>query len=166
MDVIECENFNLDRAEITRLVNKESGYKIKHVPSWYFDTVATGSIDLITATWVLNEINVAGILWLMSHSSRVLRKDGYLYIRDSSKLKPLRHAINYDELLLKMGFEEVGRLDVRNRIDLHGIPRAYRKKTESVFSFEELFDSCLGKFAVTVHGGAYMQNMPSHLNKG
>ncbi|GAG14298.1 unnamed protein product, partial [marine sediment metagenome] len=156
LNLIECEELNLNHSAISDLVNKSSEYKIKHVPSWYFDMIADQSIDLITATWVLNELNAAGILWLMSHSSRVLRKGGYFYIRDSSELKPLRHSINYDKLLLKMGFSEVARLHVTNRINFFGIPRVYRKKTNSIFSFEELVDSCLGKFVVTSHGGGYI----------
>ena len=42
----------------------------------------------------------------------------------------------------------------------YGIPRAYRKETDSIFSFDELVDSCLGRFAVTAHGGDYIQNIP------
>ncbi|MFH1593951.1 MAG: hypothetical protein ABID09_04575 [Candidatus Omnitrophota bacterium] len=160
LDVVECENFNLSESSIKALVNKHPEYRLKHIPSWHFGIVESGSIDLITATWVLNEINSAGILWLMSQTSRVLRKGGYLYIRDSSKLKPLRHSINYDKLLPKIGFAEVGRLRARNRVDLHGIPRAYQKIKDCESSFEELVNLCLGKFAVTTHGGGYVQNMP------
>lgn len=157
LDIIECENFDLDKKEISKLVNKSPEYRIKHVPSWYFDVVADKSIDLITATWVLNEVSAPGILWLVSHSSRVLRKGGYFYIRDSSRLKPFRHSIDYDGLLDKIGFVKVSSLDVRNRIDLHGIPRIYRKKTDSGVCFDELVEMCLGKFTVTAHGGSYAQ---------
>lgn len=161
LDLIECENFNLNRSEMSKLVNSSGKYRIKHVPSWHFGLINEKTIDLVTATWVLNEVTFSGIMWLMSHCSRVLKKGGYLYIRDSSKLKPLRHQINYDELLINLGFKEAGRVNVRNRIDLHGIPRAYYKDTESSYSFLELVDKCIGKFGITVHGGNYVQNLPS-----
>lgn len=83
--------------------------------------------DLVTATWVLNELNMAGIVYLLSHCVRTLRVDGYFYIRGSGKRKPGRHDINYDALLLEFGFEEVKRLLVRNRVDFYGVPRMYRK---------------------------------------
>lgn len=159
LDLVECENFEVTHEAMSKELNQSNNYKIKHCPSWFFPLVEQQSIDLITATWVLNEISFSGILWLMSHSSRVLRSGGYLYIRDSSKLKPGRHAINYDEMLNKIGFVEIARLNVRNRIDYYGVPRVYQKKTDSAYSFEELSESFLGKFAVTAHGGEYVQNL-------
>ena len=167
LDLVECENFNLDRKAIAELVNNdtERKYRIKHVPSWYFDVIADQSIDLVTASWVLNEVAIAGILWLMSQTSRVLKRGGYVYLRDSMKLKPLRHMINYDELLVKMGFAEVHKSNVVNRVDFYGIPRVYRKETDKSYTFEELVDSCLGHFAVTTHGGALVQNMPKEQPK-
>lgn len=158
LDLIECENFNLSFPEISSLVNKENRFRIKHIPSWYFAVIADNAIDLVTATWVLNEVNEAGILWLLSNVSRVLHKGGYLYIRDSARLKPMRHSIDYDKLLSKLKFAEVGRLKVKNRVDFFGVPRAYQKKSDRSYSFEELVDMCLGRFAVTAHGGAYIQN--------
>ena len=165
LDLVECENFNLDSETMSVELNQNSNYRVKHVPSWMFPLVQEKSIDLITATWVLNEINFSGILWLISHSSRVLRQGGYFYIRDSSKLKPKRHPINYDDLLIKMGFAEIGRLNVRNRIDYFGIPRAYQKRTDAAYSFDELAEACLGQFAVVLHGGDYVQNLESIPNR-
>jgi len=165
LDLVECENFNLDRSKISSFVNSSSDYKIKHIPTWHFDMIEKASIDLITATWVLNEVNTSGILWLLSHASKVLRKEGYFYMRDSSKLKPLRHSIDYDELLTKMGFVESGRLNVQNRINFHGLPRAYQKMTDTVYSFDELVETCLGKFAITAHEGDYIQNVPPSSEK-
>ena len=82
-----------------------------------------------------------------------------LYIRDSENLKPMRHNINYDNLLLERGFEKVARLDVENRVNFFGIPRIYRKVKEGSWSFDEFVDSYLGKFAITSHGGSYNQNL-------
>lgn len=160
LDLIECENFNVSESEMRKLVNGSTKYRIKHIPSWHSGLIDDHSIDLVTATWVLNELTASGIMWLISQCTRVLKKGGYFYIRDSSKLKPLRHQINYDELLVSLGFKEVGRANVRNRIDLHGIPRAYCKETEKSIGFLELVDKCIGKFGITVHGGDYVQNLP------
>lgn len=158
LDLIECENFDLSEERIVDELTSSS-YKIKHCPSWYFPLISNESLDLITATWVLNEVNFSGILWLIAHGTRVLRQDGYFYIRDSGKLKPNRHSISYDELLVKLGFVEVARLNIRNRVDYYGTPRVYQKKAETNYSFEELVDLTLGKFAVTVHGADYAQNI-------
>ncbi|MBI4063327.1 MAG: methyltransferase domain-containing protein [Elusimicrobia bacterium] len=160
LDTIECENFGLNEGAIVAELNNKNQYRIKHVPSWLFPLVSTESIDLVTATWVLNEVSFAGILWLMANASRALRQGGYVYIRDSGKLKPGRHSISYDNLLTDIGFEEIERLKItKNRLDYYGVPRLYQKKTGQSYSFEELVERFLGKFAVVSHGGSYIQNM-------
>ena len=55
-------------------------------------------------------------------------------------------------------------LDVKNRVDMHGIPRAYRKKTSRRLSFMEVFDMCVDRFSVTAHAGAYMQDAAKRKN--
>lgn len=159
LDPIECENFGLDYAALEEQLNSDNSYRIKHLPSWHAPLVNSDSIDLVTASFMLNEVTYSGILWLLSHASRLLRKGGFFYIRDSSKLKPGRHSINYDHVLVDLGFVEVGRLDVRNRVDFYGIPRIYRKQSEAAPSFDELVDRYLGRFALVSIGGEYDQNL-------
>lgn len=159
LDPIECENFGLDYAALEEQINSDNSYRIKHLPSWHAPMVNRNSIDLVTASFVLNEVSYSGILWLLSHASRLLRKGGYFYIRDSGKLKPGRHSVNYDEVLVALGFAQVGRLEVRNRIDFYGIPRIYQKQTEESSSFDDLVERYLGRFAVVSHGGEYNQNL-------
>lgn len=157
-DPISAEKINGYNREVGALVN-DSRFKITHVPSWYAEDIKSQTVDLVTATWVLNEVSPAGITWLLSHSLRSLKMGGYFYIRDSHKLKPNRHAVNYDELLQKYGCERVKELEVTNRVDMFGIPRAYQKKKEFNLGFEEFFDQLYGRFAITVHQGEYMQNL-------
>ena len=129
------------------------------MPSWSFGCVRDASIDLVSATWVLNEVTTSGILWLISHATRVLRKGGYVYLRDSELRKPLRHNINYDQLLQELGFSEVAHLDVTNRVDYYGVPRAYQKTTDTHTTYENLCRDNLSKFAVESHGGALVQDL-------
>jgi hypothetical protein len=129
-----------------------------HIPSWKFPVIDDNYFDLVTATWVLNEVNHAGIIWLLGGSIRTLKVGGYFYIRDSGKLKPGRHDIDYDALVLNQGFEEVKRLPVQNRVDLFGIPRMYRKTKQTlVLGFDELYDQVMGRFRVSAQTGNYNQ---------
>lgn len=159
LDLIECENFHIGNSDLEEMLKKGSGYRIKHVPSWKFPLIEAASIDLFTATFVLNELNYAGILWILSNASRTLRKGGYFYIRDSTILKPGMHAIEYDNVLLKMGFEKVAQLEYQNRLDHYGIPRLYQKADDAQFSFEEMVNMCLGKFASVAGGGNRAYNL-------
>ena len=131
---------------------------VRLVPSWHLGLLAHGSVDLVSATWVLNEVTPAGICWLLHHIARLVRVGGYVYIRDSGRRKPLRHDLDYDAALSAFGFEEVGRLDIRNRVDMHGIPRIYGRGKREAPSFEEVFETHFGRFAVTAHGGSHAQD--------
>ena len=147
IDVVECENFYLNSKQIHDNIY-DNQYRIKQIPSWYFDTLDANSIDLITATFMLNELSEAGLLWLLSNASKVLKEGSYLYIRDSGKLKPGRNKIDYDKLLEIMGFKLVKKLDLINRVDLHGIPRLYQKTNNKSYSYQYLLDKCFGHFYV------------------
>ena len=155
MDFVAAETFGVPDSKLVEIVGYR-GEGIVHVPSWKFPVIDDNYFDLVTATWVLNEVNHAGILWLISGSVRTLKVGGYLYIRDSGKRKPGRHDVDYDALLMSLGLEEVGRLQVQNRIDFHGVPRMYRKtKVTIVPSFDELVDRTLGHFGISAQSGAY-----------
>lgn len=158
LDTIECENYQLQDTAIISEIQKEV-YKIKHIPSWRFPWLADESMDLMSATFVLNELNYAGILWIVSNASRVIKKGGYLYIRDSEILKPGTHTINYDDVLEKIGFQKVRELRFENRHDYFGIPRAYRKSCSQTVTFEELVDMCLGKYASVAAGSNLAYNL-------
>ncbi len=158
LDVVECENFQIPVDQIKREL-ADNRYAIKHVPSWRFPLLTTGSMDILSACYVLNELNYSGLLWLLSEGSRVLHKGSYFYIRDSSILKPGMHTINYDEALKKLGFEEVARLRLQNRHDFYGVPRVYQKMTDDIYSFDDLVDMFLGKFAAVAGGSNRAYNL-------
>jgi len=159
LDVLAAESMEIPAEKISNLISSDD-FSIKQVPSWYFANIKSGSHDLVTATTVLNELNSAAIVHMLAQSCRVLRKGGYLYIRDSAKLKPGRHSVNYDKVLTEhLGFELVHWLDVKNRVDMFAIPRLYRKVRHIENDFDSLFDLLLGREAVTSHGGEYIQNL-------
>ena len=104
LDVLAAESMELapEKLENEILSNK---YAIKQIPSWFFKKIEDTSYNLVTATNVLNELNTSAIIYMLANSNRVLQKNGYVYIRDSGKLKPGRHLIDYDRVLIEhMGF--------------------------------------------------------------
>lgn len=137
-DVIDAEHIECNKDEINKEINCNDKYFIIHLPSWYFEELNSCTIDLVTATWMLNEVSYSGILWLLANSIRALKKGGYFYIRDSGKLKPNGHSINYDDLLKSLDFILVNKADVKNLIDYYGVPRVYQKTTNNSFCWEDL----------------------------
>ena len=61
-------------------------------------------------------------------------------IRDSHRVKPNRHQLRYDEVLAELGYERVAHLDVKNRVDMFGIPRIYQKTKHEALSFDDMFE--------------------------
>ena len=159
LDPIECETFQLTSEDIQKQLNGRSVFRIKHVPSWKFPLIASDAMDLLTATFALNELNYSGILWILAQASRVLRKNSYFYIRDSNILKPGMHSIEYDKVLTKIGFEKTAQLEFKNRHDYYGIPRLYRKVSDKEYTFDEMVEMCLGKYASVASGGNLAYNL-------
>jgi SAM-dependent methyltransferase len=158
LDLVDCETFEMDEAALAAELARADRYAIRHVPSWHFGLLAAASADLVSATWVLNEVTPAGITWLLHHAARVLKPGGFFYIRDSGLRKPLRHDLDYDDTLVRLlGFTACPHVAVRNRIDMHGLPRAYRRGDKAAPGFDDLFEQLFGRNSVAAHGGAYMQ---------
>ena len=152
-DVIDAEHLECSFQKIKDNINVKTKYKVKHIPSWYFGEIDDLSIDLVSATWMLNEVSYSDIFWLMSNAIRVLKKGGYFYVRDSEKLKPHGHSVQYDQLLQKLGFKLINRADVKNLIDYYGVPRVYEKTDDSVYTWEDLVKICVPKHVSVATGG-------------
>jgi|TARA_Y100000294_G_scaffold178031_1_gene206615 hypothetical protein len=158
-DCVDAETFGLTWEEIGKHIKSQDSLGIKLVPSWMFELVPDNSIDLVTATFMLNEMSLAGILWLISNCTRVMRKGSYFYINDNNKqkdekkLKPFRVSMDYDKFLTKIGFKEVKRMNMINRVNYRGSPRIFIKDSDKTFNYDELVDMHVGKFAVTGHSG-------------
>ena len=124
-DIIEYEQFGLSKKSI-----KGSENEVWQLPTWHLNKI-NDSLDLIIATFMLNEVSTIGLLYLIFYATRILKKNGLFYIRDSAKLKPDRHNINYDELLIKLGFERLVHHKFINRKNFFGEPRIYQKKIDA-----------------------------------
>lgn len=158
MDLLGAESMEVPIEKLKKLICEN--FAIKQIPSWFFQYIPSESYDLLTATTVLNELNIAAIIYMLAESSRVIKEGGYFYIRDSAKLKPGRHHIDYDNVLTQhLGFELVQWLDVKNRVDMFAIPRLYKKIKSIRLDFESLFETLVGRNAVTSHGSDYAQNL-------
>ena len=133
-DCIAAELMGLEKSEVRSQMASDK-YKVVHTPSWYFPEVADGCADLVTATWMLNEVSYSGVLWLATHSHRALKKGGYFYVRDSQKKKG--HDLDHDEVLKKLGFELVHQANVTNLVDYYGVPRVYKKVDDKTYTYNE-----------------------------
>jgi hypothetical protein len=65
LDSVDCEMVGGLNDGLSTELSNQNKYKLKLVPS--------KSVDLVTATWVLNEVTPAGICWLIHHAMRGLK---------------------------------------------------------------------------------------------
>lgn len=158
LDVLAAESMELapEKLENEILSNK---YAIKQIPFWFFEKIEDNSYNLVTATNALNELNTSAIIYMLANSNRVLQKNGYVYIRGSGKLKPGRHLIDYDRVLIEhMGFELIHWLNVQNRVDMYAVPRIYKKVKNVELTFGELFDLLINRETTLSQGLDFAQN--------
>ena len=149
-DCLEMEQFGV----VPEKIQGKAG-EVLHIPGWHLPKLQD-NIDCVLATFMLNETTTTGCLFLLYQASRLLKEEGIFYLRDSDKLKPARHMVNYDNVLIDLGFECAKRYDFKNRVDFFGVPRVYKRRrvvdTASI-SFEAFCQKFVGKFEITSQGG-------------
>ncbi|KLN58954.1 hypothetical protein WH96_20235 [Kiloniella spongiae] len=112
---------------------------IYHLPSWRLDLVGANQIDLITAVFVLPEINEFALLDFVKQANRMVRDGGYIYLRDhlyhsGEDNHSGAHRFNTEELLSASGFQLIYQGKYKDNIDIYGIPRIYKKTGKSFCS--------------------------------
>ena len=103
-----------------------------HIPSWRLDLLEDGGIDLLMAVFVLPEVNEFALIEFIKQAKRVVRKGGYIYLRDhlyhtGNNNHKGAHQLNTEQLLTEAGFNLLYQGDYKDNVDIYGIPRIYQK---------------------------------------
>lgn len=100
-----------------------------HLPGWRHDLLPDGFFDAVLCVQVLPELNETILFHTLQVIRRVLRPGGVLYIRDHASAWHPGHQQDLDGLLPGLGFELEFAPRWRDRNDVHGLPRVYRRTT-------------------------------------
>lgn len=100
-------------------------HDVVHLPTWRFDLVPDQSVDLAMAVQVLRELPRRLVIHVLAELGRVIKPGGALYIRDHVRHDPNQMPI--DTLLLANGFVLEFAPYVKDRVEIHGLPRIWRK---------------------------------------
>ncbi|MFN8277452.1 MAG: putative sugar O-methyltransferase [Chitinophagales bacterium] len=119
-------------------LNKESGFY--HLPTWRYDLIPSGSLDLVICVQVLPELSSELVRKMISEFSRMLKPGGMIYIRDHKDKWVPAGKVDKDAVLLKNGFVKEYEGHVMDKEDIHGIPRIWRKKDPKVMASQERTD--------------------------
>jgi len=105
---------------------------IYHLPSWRTDLIPPDSFDLALCVMVLPELNATLTKWIIGEFYRILKPGAMLYLRDHGQSVKLASSYDFDSHLLNHGFSLEYKPHVIDLVDIHGIPRIYRKNDPDV----------------------------------
>jgi len=95
-----------------------------HLPTWRLDLLPDKYFDMITCVQVLQEISKETLHYVLSQFRRIIKKGGFLYIRDNEFWTPT-HKIRVGRELFKQGWELVFRYTGEEGKDIEGVPRLW-----------------------------------------
>lgn len=107
---------------------------IYHLPTWRADLLPDSFFDMVICAQVLQELHPKLLRFAIEMFRRVLKPGGALYIRDHDQAFQPVHKLDLNKYLPKNGFELEFRPHVIDRVDVHGIPRIWRRRDPKVVS--------------------------------
>lgn len=107
-------------------------HDVVHLPTWCLSLIPDGTADLISCVQVLKELPGELLPWLLPHFARIAQPAGALYIRDHLQLHNPNH-MPIDLLTQAAGFALEFAPMIRDRAEIHGLPRIWRKVDPSLY---------------------------------
>ncbi len=101
-------------------------HDVIHLPTWRFDLVPDGSVDMVSCIQVIKELPGPLVPDILKFFARVTTACGAVYIRDHQQFHNPNH-MPVDLLLQANGFDREFAPHWRDRIEIHGLPRIWRK---------------------------------------
>ena len=105
---------------------------IFHLPSWELPTLDKEYFDIIIFSHILPELPEETFEKVFPMLMDLIRPDGFLYIRDHGIWWQPGHLYDVDKILTENGFILEYSLYARDKNDIHGIPRIYRKLSKDI----------------------------------
>lgn len=134
LSLLKPQNFHeyFDYEFLNKKIKIKQKNCIYHIPTWKMKIIEKESVDLITSVFVLPEINEFALKNFINESQRVIKRNGYLYIRDhlyqtGEKNHKGAHKLNTEKELTENGFKLIFKSDYKDNIDIYGTPRIYKK---------------------------------------
>jgi SAM-dependent methyltransferase len=105
---------------------------IHHLPTWRHDLLPDNHFDLAPAVQVLPELSERLATFAVQLIYRVLAPGGRLYVRDHAEAGTGPNCVDYRPILLATGYQLDWRLDAKDGVDIHGLPRVYLKPLRQI----------------------------------
>lgn len=112
------------------VAERAAEHDVVHLPTWRLDLVPDASVDLVCAVQVLRELPAVTVQFVLAHLRRVVRPGGALYVRDHLEGHDLT-GLATDDLVAAHGFALEFAPRVHDRVELHGLPRLWRRTEDA-----------------------------------
>lgn len=122
----------LDNPEKFEITFNKKGFH--HIPTWRYDLIPDGSLDLVICVQVLPELSTELVTKMLSEFHRMLKAGGFIYIRDHKQKWVPAGKVDKDKLLFNIGFTKEFEAHIVDKNDIHGIPRIWRKTDAEVMA--------------------------------
>jgi SAM-dependent methyltransferase len=99
---------------------------VVHLPTWRMDLIPDSSVDMVCCVQVLKELPRRLVVHVIQEFARVLKPGGAVYVRDALLFHHPNMMPN-DMVLRANGFVPEFTPRVRDRVQIHGVPRIWRK---------------------------------------
>ncbi|QYK43085.1 MAG: hypothetical protein KF887_08315 [Paracoccaceae bacterium] len=107
-------------------------HQVIHLPTWRLDLLPDGVADMVSCVQVLKELPGQMVVDAVRAFARLTGPNGAVYQRDHLQFHDPNH-VPIDRLLAAAGFAPEWTPPIRDRTDLHGVPRIWRKVDPSIW---------------------------------
>lgn len=107
-------------------------YDVVHVPTWRSGLVPDGIADMVNCIQVLKELPGELVAYIIPEFARMTGASGAIYLRDHLQFHNPNH-MPIDLLIRSNGFEIEFAPQIKDRKEIHGVPRIWRKVDAALF---------------------------------
>jgi len=107
-------------------------HDVVHLPTWRLGLIPDGTVDMVTCVQVLKELPGELVAHILPEFARVTKAAGAFYVRDHPQFHNPNH-MPIDALTQAQGFALEFAPQIKDRSEIHGVPRIWRKVDSALY---------------------------------
>jgi len=107
-------------------------HDVVHLPTWQIGLIPDAAVDMVTCVQVLKELPGELVAYILPEFARVTQAAGALYVRDHLQFHNPNH-MPMDLLIQAQGYTLEFAPQIKDRTEIHGLPRIWRKVDPGLF---------------------------------
>lgn len=128
-DYMEAIGPDLNEIEMQKIMSQ---HDVIHIPTWRLDLLPENSVDMVTCVQVLKEPPGILLPHIPNEFPRICKDRDAIYIRDHIQFHNPNH-MPIDAMIQASGFTLEFSPQLKDRVEIHGLPRIWRKFDSALF---------------------------------